>query len=224
MCLSGDIAGDWVTPTILQITPILRFVSSFISLKRQKLFIKFCIQEGHTKLTPSNSVYSHVWNVWFITRLVDIKPALYLLLSDNDKQQLLTIYSYERACNVVRFLLSSFPRSLLWPPDVIGQAIIFFVLWFLLSIFLSFSFFLASAVADWMSTILPKARIDNRNKLIVFCFFSCSRHVVLLCYGEIKILISSASTRIPMYPSNGRGQGHVSHFKMFGPQSYLWNE
>ena len=118
---------------LLQITPILRFASSFISLKRQKLFIKFCIQEGHTKLTPSNSVYSHVWNVWFITRLVDIKPALYLLMSD--KQQLLTMYNYACACNVVRFL-SSFPRSLLWPPYVIGQAIIFLPCgFFFLSIF-----------------------------------------------------------------------------------------
>jgi len=44
----------------------------------------------------------------------------------------------------------------LWPPYAIGQAIIFFVLWFLLSIFYLLSIFhrLISVVADWMSTIL----------------------------------------------------------------------
>ena len=72
-----------------------------------------------------------------------------------------------------------YPSDFLWPPYGIGQAIIFFSLWFLLSFFFFFfswppcvadadiiflscffllSFFfprLISAVADWMSTILP---------------------------------------------------------------------
>ena len=41
-----------------------------------------------------------------------------------------------------------------WPPYGIGQAIIFFALWFLSFILLFFPR-LISAAADWMSTILP---------------------------------------------------------------------
>jgi len=41
----------------------------------------------------------------------------------------------------------------LWPPYVIGQAIIFFALWFLSSVFYFFPR-LISAATEWMSTIL----------------------------------------------------------------------
>jgi len=48
----------------------------------------------------------------------------------------------------------------LWPPYVIGQAIIFLPCgFFLLLLFLSFFPRLISAAADWMSTILPHTYI-----------------------------------------------------------------
>jgi len=57
-------------------------------------------------------------------------------------------------CFTHRLLIKQFLRCLLWPPYVIGQAIVFcpVVSFFLLSFF----FFprLISAVVDWMSTIL----------------------------------------------------------------------
>ena len=54
-------------------------------------------------------------------------------------------------------IIKRYTNVLLWPPCVIGQAIIFSSCGFFLLSFFFFFFFrgLISAVEDWMSTILP---------------------------------------------------------------------
>jgi len=84
-------------------------------------------------------------------------------------------------------LMSSYFDHLLWPPCVADADIIFSSCGFFLSFFLSFFFFiprLISAVADWMSTILPH----------MICGFSANFTLLQRCLtdtGDAAIQLAS---------------------------------